>query len=121
VGDLGAAHEAFRQYHKLTGRPSWFLEAVDRGYERDGFKGHMRELLTAIREHDDGSISHEVRANIACMGDQPEEALVELNHALRQRDPLVFMIGTWPMVDCVRSDPRFQELLRKINWPGLEE
>ena len=54
------------------------------------------------------------------MAEQPEEALVELNHALRRRDPGILLIGTWPMQDCVRSDPRFQELLRKINWPRLQ-
>jgi len=121
LGDLEAAHNAYRRWHKLAGRPGWWLEAVDRGYEQGGFKGGRRELLAAIREHDDGSISHAARATYACMAEQPEEALVELNHALRRRDPLVLMIGTFPMFNCVRPDPRFQDLLRKINWPGLEK
>jgi TolB-like protein/Tfp pilus assembly protein PilF len=120
LGDLEAAHKAWRRYHELTGRPSWFQDAIDRGYEQGGFKGHGRELLAAIRQHDDGSISHAVRAMIACLAEQPEEALVELNHALRKRDPGLLQIGIHPMLDCVRSDPRFQEVLRKINWPGLE-
>jgi TolB-like protein/Tfp pilus assembly protein PilF len=121
LGNLEAAHIAWRRHGELAGLPAWYLEAIDRGYEQGGLQGHMRELLAAIREHDDGSISHTLRANIACVAEEPEEALVELNHALRRRDPLVLMIGTFPMSDCVRSDPRFQDLLRKINWPGLEK
>jgi tetratricopeptide (TPR) repeat protein len=121
LGDLEASHKAWRRYHELTGRPAWFLKALDRGYEQGGFKGAERELLAAIREHDEGSISHVTRAGIACHGDQPEEALIELKHALRRRDPLLVKIGTCPHLDCARSDPRFQDLLRKINWPGLEE
>jgi TolB-like protein/Tfp pilus assembly protein PilF len=120
LGDLETAHNAYRQYDKLSGRPPWYLEAADRGYEQGGFKGSMKERLAAIREHDDGSISHGVRAAIACVAEEPEEALFELNHAVRRRNPSILMMGTWPLYDCVRSDPRFQDLLRKINWPGLE-
>ena len=74
-----------------------------------------------MREHDDGSISHVVRAFIACGGGEPDEALVELNHGFRKRDPLILIIGVFPQIDCVRDDPRFRELLRAINWPGLVE
>jgi predicted Zn-dependent protease len=121
LGDLEAAHKAWRRYHELTGRPAWFLEALDRGYELGGFKGHSREVLAAIRQHDNGSISHAVRAIIACAAEEPDEALVELNHALRRRNPAMVQLGTYPLFDCVRSDPRYQDLLRKINWPGLQE
>ena len=53
-------------------------------------------------------------------GREPDE-LVELNHALRKRDPRIVSLGIGPMFDCVRSDPRFQDLLRQISWPGLEK
>jgi TolB-like protein/Tfp pilus assembly protein PilF len=121
LGDLEAAYNADRQYHKRTGRPAWFLEAFEQGYEQGGFKSANRELLAAIRRHDDGSFSHAARASIACQAEKPEEALEELNLALDRRDPLVFSIGAWPGYDCVRSDPRYEELLRKINWPGLKD
>jgi tetratricopeptide (TPR) repeat protein len=120
LGDLGAAHKAYRHGYELAGRPAWFLEAHDRGYEAGGLKGARRELLAAIRQHDDGSISHAVRAIWSCDAEEPEEALIELNHALRRRNPLMVMIGTSPAFDCVRSEPRFEELLRKVNWPGLK-
>jgi TolB-like protein len=121
LGDFEASYKAFRQWGELAGQPTWFLEAWDRGYEQGGFKGAEGELLAAIREHDDGRISHAVRAIIACGADEPEEAIVELNHALRRGDSRIVTIGGSPSYDCVRSDPRFQKLLRKINWPGLEE
>jgi tetratricopeptide (TPR) repeat protein len=121
LGDLDTAHQAYRRYYELAGRPAWYLEAADRGYEQNGFQGHTRAVLAAIREHDDGSISHLVRAFYACFGGEPDEAIVELDHAIRRRDSLVIVIGTAPYFDCVRSDPRFQDLLRKINWPGLEK
>jgi predicted Zn-dependent protease len=120
MGELEASHLAWRRYSELTGRPAWLIEAQERGYKLGGFKGRAEESLKAIRQHDDGSISHGVRAFLACMAEQPKEALVELEHALRRRAPRIVEIGTWPMYDCVRSDPRYQDLLRKINWPGLE-
>jgi tetratricopeptide (TPR) repeat protein len=121
LGDPEAGFAAIRRWNELAGRPAWFLGSMDRGYERGGFPALARELLAAIREHDDGSISHGARAIIACQGEDPEEALVELKHALRKRDPLLLMIGTCPFFDCIRSYPRYQDLLREINWPGLEE
>jgi tetratricopeptide (TPR) repeat protein len=122
LGDFEASYKAFRQYNELGGRPAWYLGAWDRGYEQGGFKEAYGRLLAAIRKHDHGSISHAVRAIVACGAEEPEEALVELNHALRRRDPRIVVIGgPSPAYDCVRSDPRYEELLRKINWPGLQE
>jgi tetratricopeptide (TPR) repeat protein len=121
LGDLEAANMAWHRTEELAGRPAWYLEAAERGYEKDGVKGRNKEVLAAIREHDDGSISHAVRAVIACLAEEPEEALVELDHALRRGDPFIVSIGASPWYDCVRSDPRYQELLREINWPRLEE
>jgi tetratricopeptide (TPR) repeat protein len=121
LGDHESADESWHRFEKLIGRPAWYLEAAERGYKQDGVKGRSRELLLAIRQHDDGSISHAVRGVIACIAEEPEEALIELNRAVRRRDPLIFSVGVSPSNDCVRSDPRFQELLRKINWPGLQE
>jgi TolB-like protein/Tfp pilus assembly protein PilF len=115
--DFEVAHNAWSRYDELAGRPAWYLEAAERGYERGGVKGRTREVLTAIREHDDGSISHAARAMMACIVDEPEEALAELNHAVRRRDPLIVVIGASPMLDCVRSNPRFDDLLRRIGFP----
>jgi class 3 adenylate cyclase/TolB-like protein/Tfp pilus assembly protein PilF len=120
LGDLEASHDAYGRYEKLTGRPPWFLQAADRGYKQGGFKGRSSELLATVRRHDDGTISHVVRAFMACGAQEPGEAFVELNHALRRRDPIIVSIGVFPQIDCVRADPRFEELLRKINWPGLD-
>ncbi len=118
LGDLEAADRAYREYNILTGRPKWYLDAFAEGAS---FREKGRLLLAAVLEHDDEGISNYVRAVIACYGGEPDEALVELNHAFRKHDPLMFLIGVWPQLDCVRDDPRFRELLRAINWPGLEE
>ncbi len=117
LGDLEAALPAYREYDALTGRPKWYLDAFAEGAS---FREGDRLLLAAVREHDDDGISHGVRAYFACYGGEPDEALVELNHAFRKRDPLMSQIGVSPQLDCARDDPRFRELLRAINWPGLE-
>ena len=53
---------------------------------------------------------------------EPEEALAWLERSYEERDPvLAQVLGVDPTWDALRSDPRFQELLRKINWPGLDD
>ncbi len=52
---------------------------------------------------------------------EPEEALAWLERAYEGRNlALAQFLGVDPRWDPFRSDPRFHELLRKINWPGLE-
>ena len=45
-------------------------------------------------------------------------ALEWLETGLRQRDPNMPYIGVIPLYDPLGDDPRFQDLLRRMNLPG---
>lgn len=45
------------------------------------------------------------------------EAIKRLEKAYKERDPWVVWIGVEPMFDSIRSDPRIQGLLRRMNLP----
>jgi TolB-like protein len=47
-----------------------------------------------------------------------EEALRWLESAYEGRDPLIVLLKTDPGIDSLRSDPRFQDLLRRLNFPA---
>jgi TolB-like protein/Tfp pilus assembly protein PilF len=46
-----------------------------------------------------------------------EEALDWLETAYRRHDPLMVCLKTDPRVDGLRSDPRFRDLMRRMNFP----
>ena len=46
---------------------------------------------------------------------EPDKALEWLDKACEARSPQLFWIKTLPQLDSVRSDPRFQDILRRMN------
>jgi hypothetical protein len=46
-----------------------------------------------------------------------DQAIDWLETAYEVHSPNVPYIGAWPLWDPLRSDPRFQDLLRKMNLP----
>jgi len=44
-----------------------------------------------------------------------DEALAWIERAIDDRDPMIIPITTYPCLDPLRSDPRFQALVRKMN------
>jgi len=46
-----------------------------------------------------------------------EEALRWLEKAYEEHNYTVLYLRTWPAWDSLRDDPRFQDLLRRMNFP----
>ena len=55
---------------------------------------------------------------IACLGlGDREQAMAWLYRAADERDPLLPYLNVWVSFDPLRADPRFQALLRRMNFP----
>jgi hypothetical protein len=50
------------------------------------------------------------------LGDK-EQALTWLERAYDEQDPWLFWLKTWPPLDPLRSEPRFQALLCRVTFP----
>ena len=50
------------------------------------------------------------------LGDK-DEALTFLERAYAEQDPALFWLKMSPIFDPLRSEPRFQALLRRVNFP----
>ena len=47
-----------------------------------------------------------------------EQAVSWLEEAADERAVRMIYLNTWPMYDPLRSDPRFQARLRRMNFPA---
>ena len=46
-----------------------------------------------------------------------DQAIAWLQQAVEERDSWLTVLNTWFLYDPLRSDPRFQALLKKMNFP----
>jgi len=51
---------------------------------------------------------------ISGLGDK-DQALTFLEQAYEEQDPALFYLKVWPFLDPLRSEPRFQALLHRLN------
>ncbi len=65
-----------------------------------------------------GALAQELDpALLSAMIGETKEAMTWLERAYEERDPLLVLAKVNPNLDPLRSDPRFQDLLRRIGFP----
>ena len=94
------------------------LEALERGYTERGYAGSQERLadVWAARFGKPGGISAWNLANTYFHAGDKDRAIEWLEKAYEERDGNMPYIR-WPLWDSLRSDPRFQALLRLIGLP----
>jgi TolB-like protein/Tfp pilus assembly protein PilF len=117
-----AIKAATRSY--ADGRPDEpdIREALERGYAEDGYAGAFRRAadVEVSRHAEEPGIAIDAASNYMLAGDTAR-ALDWLEKAIAQHDPNTPYANCLPIWDPVRSDPRFQDLLRKMNLPMDEK
>ncbi len=92
-------------------------EALDRGYAEGGYRVAMRRAADVLAAHARTTYVNPTDvANLYLSGGDKDRALEWLEKGLAARDPNLPYLGV-PFYDGVRSDPRFQSLLRRIGLP----
>jgi tetratricopeptide (TPR) repeat protein len=64
-----------------------------------------------------GDTAHYQYAQIRAQLGQKDQAFAELDNALAIRDPGLINLKVDPFLDPIREDPRYEELVRKLNFP----
>ncbi len=101
----------------IVGYTALMAESEERGLRA---KEQHRTLVRPLVERYYGAwIDSPGRVNAiesAMIGDK-EQAMTGLERAYEERDPLLLLANVEPLLDPLRSDPRFQDLLRRIGFP----
>lgn len=115
---MGRYEDAVRTRQKamtLSGTPPEEVEALGRAYSESGPKGYWMWRLEKLK----GQYEHDpyFTAQIyAQLGDK-EQAFAWLEKAYEKHDGRIYTLKVEPLLDPLRSDSRFQDLLRRLNFP----
>ncbi len=112
--------EEWKAYGQLSGNrnESEFASAMEQGFRSAGWKGALMKGLEARQaQRKSGYLpAYPIAELYAQLGDK-DQALQWLNTACQERDFLVDGLETDFLLDPIRSDPRYAELVRKVGLP----
>jgi len=92
-------------------------KALDGVYAQDGYQSAMRAAAEALAAHFHRSYANPTDVAYLYIGAGDKgRALEWLEKAYELHDPVMPYIGI-PYFDILRADPRFQNLLRRMNLP----
>ena len=112
--------EEWKAYGQLSGdrNESEFAAALEQGFHSAGWKGALTKgIETRQSQRKNGySSAYVIAALYADLGDK-DQAFRWLNTAYQERDTYLLALKTDFLLDPIRSDPRFAELVRKVGLP----
>jgi tetratricopeptide (TPR) repeat protein len=123
--DLGRYEEAAAAYLKaesLGGRSPEAMKALQNTFGAGGIRAFHRKLgeegLAGLKERAKHERVSPVRfaSAYAALGDK-DQALHWLEQAYQQRCPTLAWLQVQRQWDPLRPEPRFQDLLRRMNFP----
>jgi TolB-like protein len=116
LGRFEEAYRAYASFFERCGAPCESqLESWKRGWAEGGLEGAERRLLETITQIE-GFSPFIIAMNYTRIG-EVNEALAWLERGYQERDPKMVGLKAFPGFDPLRSDPRFQDLLRRIGFP----
>jgi len=117
----GKPDEAVEEFRKAGGVPQGNLMALALLGHAYGRAGRRAEALAVIQELEKASRTRFVSAaylTLVYLGLRDWEKFFEwFERSYQERSAFMIRLKVEPMLDPVRSDPRFQAFLRRMNFP----
>jgi TolB-like protein/cytochrome c-type biogenesis protein CcmH/NrfG len=115
----GMLEEAYAVEMQRFGGDPELKSALERGHAEDGYAGAEKRLADVLagRFGKPGGAGSFHLANLYIHAGDRAHALEWLERAYELRDPNIPYLPAGPQWDSVRSDPRFQDLVRRIGLP----
>ncbi len=109
---------AEQKFREITGSDAAWRQEVRQGFrEGQSTEDRVRAWLSVAVAHRD-EVAPTVFAFFYAYLGENDLAFEWLEQLYERRDESLVLLPIHPMWDPVRSDPRFDELLRRINHPG---
>jgi len=122
----GMEKEAVEAYLKIVallwGRSETEVEELKRAYEKTGIKGFWRKRLEQMNKPSNQQtyLDWDYAVCYVWLGDK-ERAIESLQKSYSSRNRWIINIKYDPMFDSLHSDPRFQDLLRRMGLADQAE
>jgi hypothetical protein len=95
------------------------IKALSRGYEKAGYQGALKSAAEMWEEL--AKVTYVIPVEMVklyAFAGNKEKTLDWLEKGVEMRDPNMICIGVIPLwVDLLGDEPRYQDLLRKMNLP----
>jgi TolB-like protein/Flp pilus assembly protein TadD len=112
------AVQAAQKAASLRGESPEWVAGLGRAYERGGIRAAKRlELERSEAPSSRGYPRGEDIARLYALLDEKERALEWLERGSEERTVMPIYLRFDPQLDPLRSDPRFQDLVRRMNFP----
>ena len=106
-----------RSFFALRGN-SEVTEALERGYAQGGYAGAMRRAAEKLVARSKFTYVQPTRiAQLYAHAGEKDRGLEWLEKAYEGHAPQMVYLNVEPIWDSLRDDPRFQDLLRRMNLP----
>jgi tetratricopeptide (TPR) repeat protein len=94
------------------------LRIAGYSYAKSGRRREAEEIIKRFKDlaKTQYVISYFVANIYAALGDK-NEAFAELEKAFAERDWELHRLKVYPLMDSLRDDPRFKEMLKRLNLP----
>jgi TolB-like protein/tetratricopeptide (TPR) repeat protein len=115
--EKGMYQQSIDEFQKLGDTPH-ALGHAGNAYARMGQIDKAREMILKLQEHvqKDGVGRYEIALIYAALGEK-DEAFVWLEKSFEAHDKGLTFLKIDPCLDPLRSDPRFQDLVRRAGFP----
>jgi tetratricopeptide (TPR) repeat protein len=98
--------------------PTWYVGVLGCAYGRAGKRAEALEILHELESRSKHQyVSPYLVANLLANMNYKDRAFQYLEKAYAERNPMLAFLRVEPVIDPLRSDPRFQALLRRMNFP----
>ena len=117
-GEFPKAIAALQKARQLDADAFWNLAALGHAYAASGNSAEARKVIEELKELSKQRFVSPDNIGViyAALGDK-DQAFAYLEKAYEIRSDSMVLLKVDPMLDSLRSDPRFADLVRRVGLP----